>query len=80
MELRTEFEMMEFGLQEIKNGKHNEATSNGIPDVQCGYLKKGNDEMSNRICLEQREGERMSREGAETVSREDCIPDMCLSH
>ena len=49
--------MMEFGLQGIKNGKYNEATSNGIPDVQCGYLKKGNDEMSNKIGLEQRERE-----------------------
>ena len=44
--------MMEFGLQGIKNQKHNEATSNGIPNIQCEYLKKGNDEMSNRICLE----------------------------
>jgi len=33
MELWTEFEMMEFGLQEIKNGKHNKATSNEIPNM-----------------------------------------------
>jgi len=62
MELSTEIENMEFGLQGIRNGKHNEAISNGIPDIQWGYLKKGNDEMSNRIGLEQRE--RMSSEGA----------------
>jgi len=57
MKLPTEIRMIEFGLQGTKNGNHNEATSNGIPYVQCGYLKKGNDEMSNRIGLEQRENE-----------------------
>jgi len=37
------------GLQGIKNGKHKAATSHGIPDVPSEHMKKGSDEMNNRI-------------------------------